>query len=859
MSSRISPRALVRRARNFTAELSEVIATAKASHESVNQARAAEYASYLHKTKINEHLVLYESFWGRGIVDNPYAIFLHLLDDPAFKDFTHVWCIADLEDGDPLVKRYADRPNVRFVQCHSSEYLKVLASAKYLVNNVTFPPYFAKRKGQVYVNTWHGTPLKAMGYEQTGGNVESANTVRNFLASDYLISANPIMTRMYLKSYKLEEIFSGAVIEEGYPRNDLLFTTPRSEIVEKLALYGIEVDPGKQVILYAPTWRQGTRSKAVVNGEELLAMKRGLEDALDPEKYQVLIKPHQFVYNALKDEEAYRGLLVPSTLDANEVMSIVDILISDYSSIFLDYLATGRPVLFFMNDAENYAEARGLAYTLDELPGPYTQSIGELVGFIGDIDAVTEKYRDRYQRIASEVTGHDDGHVTSRVVSEIFSDVASADPSVHTDGLIRGTHEKKRLLLSVGVMLENGIVHSFLSLLNAIDYDEWDVTAYVSMQGNDFEMRRKINEDINEHARVLMRVGPPDNTLTEQIRRVIAENHGLYRKLWKSVYPDELMSLEFRRAFGDTEFDYIVDFCGYSRFYAPMLLAGPAKKHSVWLHNDIKADMNRKVLGEKPNYISLKMVISLYQRYENLVSCGRSVMKVNRKKLATPETYEKFTYAKNTFDSVRFRKCMKGDDVFELDGKEYLLTTPLQNLSASCRISYLELPDQNLTNFVTMGRFSTEKNHLRLIKAFAQYLEEYPNSRLYIIGGGPLEEDTQKLVKRLGLEEKVLLPGRLRNPYALMSRCDCFILPSIHEGQPLVLLEARACGLPIIVSNFSSVVDSLIPDGQLVIEPTIDGIRDGLLSFARGDVPTTDFDIDVYNHEAYEEFVNAIS
>lgn len=820
--------------------------------KSIGQQRAARYATIRKSARIDEKAILYESYWGRGIIDNPYAIFRRLLEDPAYSDYTHYWCIDDFEDCAASMAWFASYDNVVFVEVHSDEYMKALSSAKYLVNNVTFPTYFVKNEGQVYINTWHGTPLKSMGYEQAGGNFESANTVRNFLQADYLIAANSIMTSMYLESYKLRGILPGTVVEAGYPRNDLLLRSERDEILQKLHVYGIDVDPEKQVILYAPTWRQGTQTKAIVNGEELLDFKKTLEEHIDTSRYQVLIKPHQFVYNALKDDETYRGLLVPSTIDSNEILSICDLLISDYSSIFLDYMAVRRPILFFIQDADRYAAGRGLKYDLDELPGPYTNSITELARYIEDLDALQSEYAERYEAIRSVVCEHDDGKVTERLIPLLIEG--------QSEGLrvFGGEHTKKRLLLSVGTMLENGIVHSFLSLLNAFDYDEWDVTAYVSSYANDNEMTRKINEDINPNVRVLRRVGPIVGSPTAQVRREFLEQFGLENKLVDALYPDDILELEFKRAFGDASFDYIVDFCGYSRFFSPMLLKGTAKKKSVWLHNDIDADMHRVVLGKMPNLISLRLVKSLYPRYDHLVSCGKSVMEVNREKLSTPKTYDKFTFAKNTLDALRLKNSEEESDVFEIAGREYLLIGNLTGEYPCSTITYLPLPEQDTMSFVTMGRFSTEKNHAALITAFARFAESRPYARLYIIGGGPLEDKTRKLIAELNVRDSVILTGRLRNPYAVMRRSSCFILPSLHEGQPLVLLEARACGLPIIVSNFSSVKDSLVPNGQLVIEPTVEDIYEGMLSFERGEVPVAPFDIDEYNHEAYQEFVNAI-
>ena len=121
-----------------------------------------------------------------------------------------------------------------------------------------------------------------------------------------------------------------------------------------------------------------------------------------------------------------------------------------------------------------------------------------------------------------------------------------------------------------------------------------------------------------------------------------------------------------------------------------------------------------------------------------------------------------------------------------------------------------------------------------------------------------LREQVEGEIARLNLKDKVILTGNLINPFTLMKNCKCFILPSIYEGQPMVLLEARIVGLPIIVSDFSSVKDSLMENGQYLINSSEESILGGLRAFSEGKVPKCNFDPKQYNREAVEEFENAI-
>jgi len=101
--------------------------------------------------------------------------------------------------------------------------------------------------------------------------------------------------------------------------------------------------------------------------------------------------------------------------------------------------------------------------------------------------------------------------------------------------------------------------------------------------------------------------------------------------------------------------------------------------------------------------------------------------------------------------------------------------------------------------FVTVGRLDAGKNHQLLIEAIQPL-----NADLWIIGDGPLKEDLSSKIAELGLQERVKLLGRQKNPYAYLAKADAFLFGSNHEGFPNVLLEALACELPIISTDCKS-------------------------------------------------------
>jgi len=100
--------------------------------------------------------------------------------------------------------------------------------------------------------------------------------------------------------------------------------------------------------------------------------------------------------------------------------------------------------------------------------------------------------------------------------------------------------------------------------------------------------------------------------------------------------------------------------------------------------------------------------------------------------------------------------------------------------------------------------------------------------------------------------------GHLPNPFAAMARADCFVLSSDYEGQPMVILEARVLGLPVVSTSFSSVRGVLDDSTGLITDRTEEALADGMRAFLAGDVPSAPFDADAYNANAVAEFAAAI-
>ena len=124
---------------------------------------------------------------------------------------------------------------------------------------------------------------------------------------------------------------------------------------------------------------------------------------------------------------------------------------------------------------------------------------------------------------------------------------------------------------------------------------------------------------------------------------------------------------------------------------------------------------------------------------------------------------------------------------------------------------YLESDEYE--TILTVGRLSDQKDHATLIRAFARLHERRPNTRLVIVGTGERESELRSLVDRLDLKYAVSFAGFVDNVYAYMGSASVFALSSRHEGLPTVLIEALACGCPVVSTDCPSGPREILQNG----------------------------------------------
>jgi len=781
--------------------------------------------------------VLYESFAGNGALDNPEAIFRELLNTPDLAELRHIW-VLDHHAGKPFRQEFRAHRRVQFVRYRSAAYFAAVARSQYLINNATFPAEFQKRDGQTYVNTWHGTPLKTMGYDMPDGAFQSANTLRNFVAADLLLAQNPTMTRMYRDSYKLDRIFRGRILETGYPRTDrqTITDTERDATRAVLREAGIDVD-GRTFVVYAPTWKGSSFTSPRDDADVLLRTVDALQERLGS-GFTVALKAHQAVHRMVAENAT--GRLIPNDVPTNVILGMADVLVTDYSSIFFDFLSTERPIVFFTPDQDEYASERGTS-ELGDLPGRVTRDLDELAD--GIVAPPDPEITERAARWREEFTPADDGRAARRVVDEVFRRASNATAE-------QPTPARRSVLLYLGGMRSNGITTSALNLLAHLDHDELDVSIVIARPRG--RHQRANAARIDHRVRQFHLVGAPNSRKLTTISSRLRGRFGPHSS--QPRWDARLWSGEWRRVFGHARFDAVIDFSGYSRPWTQLVLHSPPARRAIWLHNDMASEVHREVDGRRRMRHSLPAVFELYRRFDRLVSVSRDLGVANADRLGARYGVpaERFVSARNVIDESgaldKLRHPLIGA-VEYLDAETGVVTVPEW---------VFELEQRSTTTFVTVGRLSPEKNHQRLIDAFALVHREKPNTRLFIVGGGPLQEQLQAQIDSIGPDSGVVLTGPLSNPFPVLAAADCFVLSSDYEGQPMVLLEAAIAGLPIVSVRFESVSDAL-PEGQIhIVDQTVAGLAKGMLDYLDGTVRVAALDADEYNAVALREFAAVI-
>jgi CDP-glycerol glycerophosphotransferase len=318
----------------------------------------------------------------------------------SYPDIRRVWV---LKEGQPVP------PGVTAVKPFSAAHVYYMRRADLVFANNQMPNIFRKARRTRYLQTWHGPAFKRVGWD--AADQLSERYLRNFSRDvgywDHLLSTSPLDTEAFRRAFR----YDGDVIETGYPRTDLLLQQSRPENAQKLrATLGLPADA--RLVLYGPTFRDRPGDPALV-----AAAMRTWETGLGPSDVLLVRAHNNDRVLAHYTGSTSRVVNVSSYPDAQDLLAISDVLVTDYSSIFFDFAATGRPIIFFPYDLEQYRdEARGFYFDLEvEAPGPLARRVEDLLELVRDADQLPG-----YAEFVRRHCPHDDGHASERVLQRML-------------------------------------------------------------------------------------------------------------------------------------------------------------------------------------------------------------------------------------------------------------------------------------------------------------------------------------------------------------------------------------------------------------------------------------------------------
>lgn len=320
----------------------------------------------------NKNIWVFGSTFGRRFADNPKYFYLYLSEQKADK-IKAIW-ISKNKD---VVKFLTDNKRKAYYLYSFLGIWYCLRAKVYLFDNYSKDICFTLSGGAIKINLWHGIPLKKIQKDNKFDKVRNPRNIKERLTwyprriSDEKPSHYVLTTSQFLKPIFASAFHTERVLVCGYPRNEVLINEHIENILEKSEsqlLKKLE-DQGKnyKIVLYMPTFRDSeTKFFDIISIKEF-------EDYLIKNNMIFCVKLHPKSRLQKEFQEAVGSgiVMIDSQADPYPLLKLADILVTDYSSIYFDFLLTQKPIVFFPYDFKEYLmESRELYFDYNKFtPG----------------------------------------------------------------------------------------------------------------------------------------------------------------------------------------------------------------------------------------------------------------------------------------------------------------------------------------------------------------------------------------------------------------------------------------------------------------------------------------------------------
>ena len=551
------------------------------------------------KSPIDEKLILLNSQQGDNINGNMFYL-LKELQNEKYNDFKIFVAHKDEKKENFCIKLNSYGFRYELVSVNSKKYTKILATAKYLFNDTSFPTYFIKREQQIYLNTWHGTPLKTLGKATVNDFYDIANLQKNFVVANYLLYPSQYMIDHMMEDFMLDNIATGKIMLCGYPRNEVFFDTKRREELKS------ELDmTDKEIIAYMPTWRGNVRNVSLE--EQLEEIKEYLEkiDKSLKDNQILYVNFHPYVGNNIDFEVYNRIKAFPEEYETYDFLNACDTLITDYSSVFFDYAITRNKIILFTYDEEEYLRDRGMYISLDELPFPKVETVDQLIKEINK----PKSYND--DDFLKKYCYYDTADVSSKICNYII-----LNKKVKLEIKEIKKNNRKNILIYAGALNKNKVTDKLISATKDVQkstkYNYYITYITKKIKKNKRQLSEMKDNGIYYMGQlgILSNVGKIEKIILSLAGK-IKQIYNLFNRKIDSIYMTEL-----NRIYGNAEFSGIILYgkIGIRKIYEFSNLKG---RKIIYLTD--KNDFNKKVNKK------------IYERYDYILSDNEEVIKEVKK------------------------------------------------------------------------------------------------------------------------------------------------------------------------------------------------------------------------------------
>ena len=343
--------------------------------------------------KIVENKIFLETGTGEA-KDQVRAIYNYIKANHP-EEYEFIWALNPLADVEGLC-------NSEIVYKRTLSYYFHLLTSKYWMRTHSVETIVSKRKGQIYIQLWHGPgATKKEGFDIKGIN-NNGKVMPHAKEWDYFIATDTDNQRYIQTALNLQipRLLLGSC------RTDVLVNRNRDDYYKLRKK--LDIKDTDKVVLYAPTFREIDFHKEKVS----LHIKK----LSKIENVRLILRLHPEIKNKLDIAEYAENIIDGNKYaDIFDLYMLSDILVTDYSSVSIEYSLLMKPFLFYMYDLEEYTKERDFYYNyLDSLPSPIIKTEDELIYAISNIDSIMETYHDSYMTYYEKYNSLNDGNVCRR-------------------------------------------------------------------------------------------------------------------------------------------------------------------------------------------------------------------------------------------------------------------------------------------------------------------------------------------------------------------------------------------------------------------------------------------------------------